>query len=123
MSEAFRSRHDPAQTLLKRHFCPSQPCQPVGCHHSRQRSAILGQYFLAAGRIAVFQKTQQSEEVTVVVIIRLMVEAQTAIRRGRKQQNAGTLPCLRIEQIARKFAGFRIFIEEMFETLKLVQND
>ena len=95
--EAFRARHHPAQTLLERYFRSSQSRQPVGRHHSRQSSAILRQYLLAAGRIAVFQKTQQCEEVTVVIVIGFVMETQTAIRRCRKQKNAGTLPGLRIE--------------------------
>ena len=108
--EAFRPRHHPAQTLLERCFRLSQSRQPVGRHHGGQSSAILRQYLLAAGRIAVFQKTQQCEEVTVVIVIGLMMETQTAIRRGREQKNAGTLPRLRIKQVARKVSRVRVFV-------------
>ena len=58
-----------------------------------------------------------------MIVIGLMMEAQTAIRRSRKQKNTGTLARLRIKQVARKFSRFRLFFEEMFETLKLIQND
>jgi len=58
-----------------------------------------------------------------VIVISLMMETKTAIRRCREQKNAGTLARLRIKQVARNFSRFRIFFEEMFKTLKLIQND
>ena len=58
-----------------------------------------------------------------MIVIGLVMETQTSIRRSREQKNTGTLPRFRIEQAARQFSRFRFLFEEMFETLKLIQND
>jgi hypothetical protein len=91
MTQGVRFAPSPVQAAAGALLSPSQSRHTVRRHHGRQSSAIFRQYLLAARRITVFKKAQQCEKVTVVIVIGLMMEAQTAIWRSRKQKNAGTL--------------------------------
>src|ERR1019366_9159625 len=83
--ESLRAGHYPPKALLEGHFRTSQSRQTIRSHHSRKSRTILRQYLLAARGFTVFQKTHQSKEITVVIVIGLMMETQTSIRRSGKQ--------------------------------------
>ena len=58
-----------------------------------------------------------------MIVIGLVIETQAAIRRSREQKDASTLPRLRIKQAPRQVSRVRIFIKQMLEALKLIQDD
>ncbi len=58
-----------------------------------------------------------------MVIVLLVVQAQSAIWCGRKQQDLCAVVILCLEQMTRKLSRFRFLREQMLKSLKFVQNN